>query len=314
MIQQPVKINTKNAPAEQKTHHVRTFFASLFGLAALFLIFASIVTVWLNQTLTNPQLFVSTLAPLANQPDVQNFIAVKATDALLTNAPTADVAMALLPVSKVAGQPVSQLRAELQPVINQSMLQVVDTPQFAALWKSTLQSAHMQFMTQLNSDAPDVTLDLRPAITGAIDLFGATKLRIVSNKITLGTDSGTIHIKGAMLRKIRVYYRLFQEGTIGIIALAVIAAVLCVVISVQHIRTLRRILLGTGIIALVLALALTAPSLIASSSGSLQQKATTAIIHTLFHNLQLASLILGVTCIVLAVGSKAYAKLRARAK
>jgi hypothetical protein len=302
MAQATLKSNT----SQPHPHHIRTFFAAICGIIALVLIFASILVVWLNQTLTNTQLFVQTLAPLAKQQDVQNFIATKATDALINDAPTKDLAGALMPdkAKTIATTPDDQLKPQLQSTIHQDMLPIVQSPVFASLWRQTLTSAHAQFLTQLNSNSPTITLDLRPAINGTIDLLRTTNLHTISDKIELKNDSGIVTLKGDKLPKIRQYYHWFQEGTLGIATLTLLAAGLCIALSVHHIRTLRRILLGTGIIALVIAAALRASSFIPVSSDPLQRKAAIAIITTLFHNLQLGCLILGGVCIVLSIGSK----------
>ena len=296
--------------SKPEAHHIRTFFAAICGIIALFLIFASILVVWLNQTLTNQQVFVQTLAPLAGQADVQNFIAAKATETLVSNAPTRDLAAAILPdkAKILAAVPDDQLKSQLRTIVNQDMLPIIQSQAFASLWKQTLASAHAQFLAQLNSDSPTITLDLRPAVNGALELLQTSSLHTISDKLQLKNDSGVIMLKGGMLPKIRQYYRWFQEATLGVVAVTLLAAGACIGLSVHHDRTLRRILLGTGIIALIIAAALRASSFIPMSSDPQQRKAAIAIINMLFHNLQFGCLILGVSCIALAIGSKLYAK------
>jgi hypothetical protein len=67
--------------------------------------------------------------------------------------------------------------------------------------------------------------------------------------------------------------------------------------------------MGTGIITLLLAAALKAPSLILSSkTKGLQQQAILSIVNTLLGKLFITCLIVGIVCIVLALGSKLYSK------
>jgi len=106
-------------------HHVRTFFAAVFGIVAFVLILVSILVVWLNRTLLDTTTFVNTLSPVVQQVDVQNFIADKLAEQLLESAPTQDVAGMLLTESERAGKTEDQLKAALNPVIQGSLLQVV---------------------------------------------------------------------------------------------------------------------------------------------------------------------------------------------
>ncbi len=308
------QINTRTiTTARPVAHHpFRTLFAAFFGIVALLLVLLSILVVWANQTLTNTQLFVTTFAPLASQSNVQQFIAEKAATTLLEQAPPEDIATALLPASSIIGQTSEQLQAQLRPVITRDILQLLEQPQFAELWKQTLQSTHAQIVSQLNSNADTISLDLRPAIQGALNQLQASDLHTVADTVKLEDNAGVVALNGDAIHRIRQYYQWFQEGTIVLVLLTAAAAGLCVWISVHHLKTLRRILVGMGIIALLIAAGLQVPDFVMSSADAVQQKAAGAIAHTLFHNLQLACIVIGIGCIGGAIISKAISMLRAR--
>ncbi len=294
-------------------HRIRTFFASVFGMIALLLIFVSTVVVWLNRTITNTGSYVTTVAPLVAQPDIQDFIAQKASQQIIDNAPTQDLANTLLTPADMAGQKTDQLKLLLQPVVQASVGQVIRSPQFAALWDNTNRSAHQQLIEQLKNGSSQISLDLSPVVSGVISQLKNTQLAPITNKISIKPDAGKLNLKGSGIDKAHTYYTWFQKGTLAIVVAALAASALCVLISVHHIKTMRRIVLGTGIIALVIALALQVPSFIAlSGSNLIQQKATVALVHILFRRLQIASLVLGVGCVVLVIGSKIYSKLRTK--
>ncbi|HSX46424.1 MAG TPA: hypothetical protein VLF87_00310 [Patescibacteria group bacterium] len=294
-----------NQPA--KHHFVRTTFATLFGMLAVWLILASIVVVWLNRTLTDTSTYVKTVSPLVTKPEVQNFIAQKASEQLVNNAPITDIASTLLPADQITGKTPDQLKPLVQSAINDDIKQVVSTPQFAKLWQTTNQTAHTQLIQQIKAGAPTLTLDLHPAIVGAIDQLKSSKLSAVSDKIDISEDAGKIELKGSGIEKVHQYYDTFQKATLALVLAAIVLAALCIWISVHHMKTLRRMLIMTAISVLILALALRAPSFVHLKTGDpVQTQAAITIAETLLRNLQLAALVLGIGCIVIAIATKLY--------
>lgn len=288
-------------------HRVRTFFSSIFGLIALWLIMSSIFTVWLNRTLTDTNTYVATVEPLVSEPAVQAFIVTKATDQLLQSAPTEDLATTLLPTSETAGKNFDELTALVRPVITDSLQQIVSSPSFRELWKSTNRSAHTQLMGQLKAGSAVITLDLSPAVTGALDELTHTKLAPISNKIEITPGLGKFDLKGGSIERAHQYYTLFQQSTLALICLTILFLGLSIIISVHHVKTFRRIIFGAGISSIVLAGILAAPSIIQlHSADPVTQAAAIAIAQTLFHGLQLAGLAIGIGCLVVVFASKIY--------
>jgi hypothetical protein len=297
----------------QPHHRVRTFFASLFGILAISLVLSSLVIVWLNRTLTDTNTYVKTVAPLATKPAVQVFIAQKASDELVKNAPIDDLAKALLPAGQDSGKTVDQLKLLLQPIIYNNVLKVVQAPAFVTLWENTNQTAHAAFIKQINSGSPSITLDLNPTVTGVINQLKTTQLAQFSDKIDTKPDSAKIDLAGSGIEKAHKYYQDFQKATWFIVALTTLCLVLAVIISVHHLKTLRRMLFGTGILTLLFAFSIWATSYISvgNSNDLVTKNAIVAIVQTLLHNLQLASVIIGVVCIAGGVGLKIYEKSKA---
>lgn len=302
--------NTKQ-PAPARHHHIRTLFASVLGTVALGLILISILAVWLNRTFTNTGAYVGAVAPLVTKPDVQNFIASKVSDQLLSNASVQDLANALLPVNQLSGRTTAELKTELQPIITADVLQVIDSAQFAALWRSVNQTAHQQLIQQLNAKSSSLTLNLHPAIVDVVNQLKTTQLRTVADKLSVDPSAGQLNLTGSGIDKAHTIYTRFQQGTWLIVVATLAAAIGSVALSVHHSKTLRRIMVGSAAIALALAGTIQALAAIKiTGSDELQQKAVTAIASTLLHNLQLACLVLAGVCVAIAVGSKLYARLK----
>lgn len=303
------------SPSHQNTHHVRTFFAGLLGTIAVSLILLSITVVWLNRTLTDNATYVATVTPLATKPAIQNFIAEKLTEQILNSSQTQDLALTLLPPSAFSqGVPIDQLQAQLNPVIRAYVLQVVRAPKFVTLWVDTNKSLQSSLVRQLNqSNLSQLTFDLTPMLKGAIELLQDTQLGPVAATMNIAPGSGVVTVQDSRLAQFHWYYLWFQESTIAILVSTAVLFVAAVLLSVEHIKTLRRILVGVGILAFIQALILWAPSVTPLPvADSMTLDAARALEQVLVHNLFIASLIVGIMSLALAIASRVYESILAR--
>jgi hypothetical protein len=296
----------KKAPP--KTHRFRTFLAAIAGIIAVYLILASITVVWLNRTLTDNKTYVNTVAPLVSQPAIQDFVAQKATDQIMNSSPDPSFVASLLPTSDLNGSKTpAQIQALVEPIIKANVLKIVSSPSFAALWKSTNQAAQASLVSQLDSTTGVITLNFNPALTAVIAQLGTTQLAPIAAKVDPSPTTGVITIQSDKISQIHRYYKLFKTGTVAIVVLAILAALLSVWLSVNHAKTIRRILVGVGVLALLQAALLMAPTVVTVAKvDATTMAAARVVIEGLFHNLQLASVIVGVVCILGAIGSKIY--------
>lgn len=311
----PTTNNKTNPNTLPKHHYIRTTFAALFGFFALSLIIVAILVVWLNVTISSTDQYTKTVAPLVTNPDVQVFVVDKASTAVLENegAPIRDIATQLLGESQVTGTTDEQLRAAVTPIVKDSLRSVIASPAFAALWKTSNSAIHAQLISQLKSDSPTIELNFHPLVADVINELGTTKLGFVKDKLEIKDDAGKVTIKEKQLDNVRNVYDYFQKAMLAIIALAILSLVLCVIISVHHVKTARRIALLTGIFAAVLAVLLSATSLIKIGGDDVvQQKFAVALINGVTHDLRLALIIVAVLGIGGAVASKIYDTIKAK--
>ncbi len=288
-------------------HYARTFFAAIFGTLALSLVLVSILVVWANSILTNTDSYVAAVGPLITKPIVRDFIAQKASDNLIKQAPTQDLAKMLLGDAEIMGKTDEQLKISLAPVIKSNIIEVVSTSNFAELWTSTNRSAHSQLLAQIKAHKPDLTLDMSASVKAAIAELKKTKLSQISDKIGLPEGAGKLNLSGSKIQLAEHYYDLLQTGTISVVLLMIFLAGLSILLSVHHMKTLRHILYGSGLIALFMASALKAPAVVDLKTGDpgMQQLIAT-VVGTVFHQLQQATLFIGLACIVLAIASKVF--------
>lgn len=298
-------------PNQSKRHYVRTFFASIFGILASVLILASILVVWANHTLTDTNAYTKTVAPLVTKPEIQGFIAERATDKVLESAPVQDLADGLLASTDRINKTPDELLQAVHPVVRSSIFQVLSSPRFANVWERTNREAHAQFVQQLKSNSSTLSLDLSPIITSIVDELKTTRLASIADKIELNPDDVRLNLQGSGIDKAHKYYRWSQDAVVGLVALTIALVGLAAWISVHHTKTLRRIALGTGISSAILTVALYSPSFIKPSGpDSDAQNAGLAVAGSVLGDLRLATLVIAAVCIVGAIASKVYSRRR----
>ncbi len=305
------KTTKTNKQEPQQHHYIRTTFAALFGFLAVILLIASVLVVWLGGTLTNTDQYVKTVGPLVDKPDIQNFIVEKATDGLLENdeAPIQDIANELLGEGRATNLPIEQFKLQVRPIIERNLASVVKSQQFANVWKTSNKDIHSQLINQLNSDKQELTLNFRPVIDGAINSLSGTQLEFVKEKIELKEDAGTLKFEAQNLNNLRKVYDYVKKAMVMIVLCSLLAIILCVLISVHHLKTLRRVTVAVGVVAAILAAGLSSTSLISfNGADPLQKGATVALINSLTSQLRLSLIIISVVCLLIALTSKLYDK------
>lgn len=287
------------------SHRMRTFLAGIAGTLAVYLLLTSITAVWLNRTLIDTPTFVGTVAPLATKPAVQQFIAKVVTNGILDSTPPEQI-VAALPVSArpvIIGLAGDQLKAVLAPVVSAQVLHVVQAPGFGALWTSTLTSAHRAILRQLNSgNRQDVVFDVTPAVDGVLAQLKTTELGPVITQANIPSDIGKVTIPSRSFAGAYRYYRQFRAWTVLAVIGAIGMGTIAVVLSVNHGKTIRRILLAGGMLALLQGTLLALPWLVTIPHvDTTTEAAVKIIVEQIVRNLMLLSFIVGIACISGAV-------------
>lgn len=278
----------------------------------MILVAASVLVVWANRTLTDTNTYVQTVGPVLEQPALQDAIANKLTEQIMGSVSLKDLAAGLLPPDQVAAAKTPEQLNALQPqmrlVIHDGVVEVLRSPHLQQVWTDTNRTAHAELIRQLDAGAPQVALDLTPLQTAVIDALKQSKLAPVATKLDEGPARPmVVGLAGKPLEQIRRGYRLLQAGTPVVVLLTILCAAVSVWASVHHIKTLRRMLVGTGVGALLAAGVLALPSVVTlPGAGPDTGRLAAALVTALLHGLEMACLWLGCGCLVLALGSKLY--------
>ena len=298
------KQKDQNDKSKTKHHKLRSFFSSIFGVAAVFFIVSSVTVVWLNRTLLDNKTYVTTVSPLVSKPAVQNLIANKLSNQLIHQSQINEVAQAVLPTSDLNGSNTpSQLKILVKPIIESDIVGIINSPSFQSLWTNTNKTAQSQFITALKANSGALSLNLHPAIEGIVTELKNSQLSAVASHISVGSTTGILNVQANKISKIRSYYKFFQLGTIAFVLIALASLGLSAWIAVSHLKVIRRLLLISGIFVLLGAIILK----ILSHFNFVKNDQTTndgvkAIFSTLTHNLFISDLVVGIAFIVVVIG------------
>ena len=315
---QTSKTNAETQAQPKKVHHYfRTFFAGLSGFIALNLILLSILVVWLGDTLTNTNTYVSTVSSLAKQEPVQEFVASKLADTVTdqtTNiqdgedSPSIrDIMGQLVPQDKIDGKSDEQLKQDLHVLIHDQLRSVLASDKFSVLWADTNRDLHQKLLEQVNSTDGDFELDFHDILVGTFDLLKGTKFDFITDKIDIPSDVGVVKVESSNFDQARKFYNYFKIARIALLACAFLSAVITVLLSVHHMKTLRRMAVLTAVFTGLMATLLSAGNLFKNMKNAPQDKdLILAMANVIFKDLRIILFSVAGIAVLIAVDSKIF--------
>ncbi|MDZ4168657.1 MAG: hypothetical protein U1E26_03235 [Coriobacteriia bacterium] len=148
------QLEAENAQLRQKTiaptaaprsGRGRNAGAIVMALVAALLISASVPAVWLNRMMTDTDVFVATMAPLAQDADIQNAVATKASEAIIEQLDAVNRIRPLLPEElQLIATPVAQA---VNGFIEKQAYALVRSEQFAVAWERIIRASHKAIIT-----------------------------------------------------------------------------------------------------------------------------------------------------------------------
>jgi len=162
-------------------------------------------------------------------------------------------------------------------------------------------------MSQLRGGSNELTLDLSPLLKTVKTELAATRLAPLADKIEIDDKQVIISLQSDAISTVRSYYEWSQKAIIALVITMLLATGLAIGLSVHHGKTARRIALSTGVFALLVCIALSAPSIVKSSDGTqLEQAAALAVAESVFSDLKIVMGIIAGAGIGGALASKLY--------
>ncbi|MFD5818434.1 hypothetical protein [Streptomyces sp. NPDC127038] len=254
--------------APRREHHrVRSSFAVVLVLLAALLTPLSAVAAWSSDLIGNTDRYVSTMQPLASDPDVQNAVANRVTDAVMQHVDVQTLLESVAPadrprLTKALGPLSGPITSGLTDFVHTVALKFVSSKAFATLWTELNRKAHAAVdkaltgkgggAVKLTNDA--VVIDLAPVIdqvkTSLVDrgLGVAAKIPQVHTDFTVMTSDS--------IGKAKRLYRLLELVGFWLPVLTLLLAAGGVLLAVRRRRALVTAALLVAAGAAVLGIAL----------------------------------------------------------
>lgn len=259
---------TPSTNPEKKLSFWRLLLIGLLGIIAFNAIMGGIFALWANRTFLNTDEFTSIVGELPNNPSVRNTLAKETGNIIVSSVPAAELAKQLnVPV--ISGAAAEQIKEQLRPAVQATVLQIVASPAFANLWATSVENAHRDALNQLES-SDDLNINLRPLLEGIIGQLKGTQLEFLQAQIQLPKDAGMIAIKDEQFTRLAQSYTIAKQLFWILVAAAAVATILAMLLAVKKLAVLRKLAISVLIASTLIIISATyIPKILVSAlSGS----------------------------------------------
>jgi hypothetical protein len=172
--------------AEKKPHQGHRWLSVTCAVLAAIMLLASVVTVWARNTMLDTNQYVATVAPLAQDEDVQNAVAARVTEAISAELDFESIAEDALKesLSEEAAVLAGPIASGAENLINEAVVGLVQTQAFERIWEDANRLAHESVVKILTGDSDKgdlvsaaegkIVLDLAPLADQVLELLGDT--------------------------------------------------------------------------------------------------------------------------------------------
>ncbi|HVX22937.1 MAG TPA: hypothetical protein VHB02_16455 [Acidimicrobiales bacterium] len=252
----PARPEPRQGPKLRRTRSVAAWV--LVVLAVVF-VPISVVTVWAVNTVTDTDHYVETLAPLAQERVVTDFVAVDATNRLFDKLDVQGTIGDVLP--KKASFLAAPLTNTLHTFVERQMKDLLRSTWFQNLWNTLNRSTHSTLVNVLTGKTTPgqrvnkVLVNLTPVLTKAIDQLDARGITVFDQVRTQVARVQSFTLQLASSKQIAQARRFFSVASdLGWAApvAAVVLVVAAVAVAVDRRKTLLRIAVGVSLVVLLL--------------------------------------------------------------
>ncbi len=178
-----------------KRHRVRRILTPILVLLTVVLFTVTVPAAWGRRTILNTDRYVATVAPLANDPAVQNSIATKVTAQVFTTLDVETVISdALAGLDERAAVLAAPMTNAIRGFVQEQVLRIVQSDAFDTFWAESNRFVHTQVMAILRGDTEGVSvvegkvlLNLVPLVNLALAQIQAVATDLIGRDVTLPT-------------------------------------------------------------------------------------------------------------------------------
>ncbi len=164
--------------------------ASVLLIVALLVFGLAVPAMWLNRTVMDTDRWVETVAPLAADPAIQNYVAQASSEAIIERLNVEKLASDLLPDElDILAAPIA---AQVDTLVTKLAVQVVQSDQFETIWIEMNRRGHQAFIAAvtgyegekgLSVNQGVLALDSTPIVEGIQEGFESTALKSISQYV-----------------------------------------------------------------------------------------------------------------------------------
>ncbi|WP_406859235.1 hypothetical protein ABZO31_02690 [Streptomyces sp. HUAS MG47] len=281
-------------------HRVRSFFAAVLITLGVLLAPLSIVAAWASDVVGDTDRYVETVAPLASEPAVQEAVANRVTNAVMTRLDLStllsDAAPAERPrLEKALGKLGDSLEGAVESFVRDKARAIVASEQFETVWTEANRRAHAAVDKALTGSGGGaielqdnaVTLNLGPVID-------QVKERLVADGMTVAgripqVNTNFVLVKSDQLEDVRTYVRILQLAGDWLVVLAVVLLAAGVLLAVRRRRALvtASLCAAAAVIVLAIGLRVFRAVYLDRLPAQVSQDAAAEVYDTVIHLLQL---------------------------
>jgi hypothetical protein len=250
---------TSDVRAPARVPRWRRVVAAVLVVLGCVLAPLSVLSIWLKTTLLDTSSYVATMAPLAEDPDVQNAIADRVTNVLVVDSSLEQQIVEQLPENAEFLAP--KITDALASVVHDATLKIVESDEFAALWEKVNERAHEGVVALLEGTSTDnasvengeVVVELGPIIEQVNAALEDRGIDAFSDAASDASDKQLVLIESDLLNQAQSFTDVLQKlaAVLPLLTLACFAAAIW--LSANRRRTILRGALGVALgMALVL--------------------------------------------------------------
>jgi hypothetical protein len=216
----------------------------------------SALSVWMKTALLNTDNYVATVAPLAHNADVQAALADRITNALMQNSAVDSVRQKIIDrLPKQAEFVAPKISESIASVVHEGALRLVQSAQFATLWKETNRHAHEKIVALLEARSSkfvdtndgEITIDLGSIAQTVNEQLQSHGITAFSHTAASASDKELVLIDSTWLKRSQNATNLLQQLAFVLPVLTFLCFAVAIWLSPNRRRTVLRGALGVAL-------------------------------------------------------------------
>ncbi|WP_329132826.1 hypothetical protein OG552_14205 [Streptomyces sp. NBC_01476] len=294
----------------------RAFVSALLITLAAILAPLSAVSVWIADVMGDTDRYVSTVAPLASQPDVQTAVTDLITNAVVSKVDLDSLLSTVAPkdrpeVEAALGGLSGPINGGLRNFVHGTVASFVSSDAFATIWTQLNRQAHTAFKGALTGEG-DQAVQLRgdAVVLNLTPVVEQVKRQLVDRGLTIASRIPPVRadftlVRSEDVRKARTWFRVLQLAGNWLPAVTLLLAAAGVLLAGRRRRALVAAALGiaAGVVLLGIALSLFRVVYLDHLPGNANERAAGAIYDQIVRFLWASVRMLIVLGVVVALGT-----------